>query len=104
MKKISLLLTGIAFFSLIASAQIPKGSIWLGGNIGFSTSKEEGGIDSKHSSYSISPAIGTAIKENTILGVQFNFSQYKNENLNGEQVVQYMGADLFERKYWSLLN
>jgi hypothetical protein len=103
-----LLFTSIAF-TLLANtlnAQITKGSILLGGNLSFETST------SKNSSYeidnnifSINPAIGVAIKENSVLGVSFNYFIYTQKstlsNAYKEDANSY-GSGLFYRQYKSL--
>jgi hypothetical protein len=104
MKKFYFLVSIASFMSFSSFAQISKGSIWLGGNIGFSNSKNANGENSKSDYYSISPSIGVAVKENTILGIELNFdrSNFKSE-LNSVEISHY-GIAAFERKYWEILN
>jgi hypothetical protein len=54
-----------SLFATITHAQITKGSLYLGGNIGVSVKSEEVNVSSpkgKSTSLSINPAIGIAVK------------------------------------------
>jgi hypothetical protein len=103
MKKLTLLIAIALFFLSSIQAQISKGSVWLGGNIGFSNSKNETGESFKNNYYSISPAIGVAIKENLILGLQFNYDRSVFKTEFNDQTIEHYGVDLFERKYWTIV-
>jgi hypothetical protein len=106
MKKI-LLLT-VLVFTLICSvnAQIPKGSIFLGGDIGGSVQKTKSGdvTTNKNSGIYISPVIGKAIKENLVVGLNASFGFNNNKNLpnNGKFETDYYAAGVFMRKYKNL--
>jgi hypothetical protein len=80
MKKISVFSFAILFAS-VASAQISKGSLFLGGNISTASSKVElpNGQEQEQKGFMISPAIGTAIKNNLIVGVDLTYSKYESE-------------------------
>lgn len=101
MKKNLFFLSIALFFFTFTHAQISKGSIWLGGNIGYNGSKD-GQTGTKQSLFYFSPGIGTAVKENLILGIQLDFSKSKFEN-GGDQTGSAYGADLFLRKYWTIV-
>ena len=83
-------------------AQISKGSILLGGGIGYSNqeNKQEGStVESKTSNFYISPAIGIAVKENLIVGGDLSFSSQMQENGSNETTNKYYGAGIYMRKY-----
>jgi hypothetical protein len=98
MKCKHLLITVITFTSLSASAQINKGSIFLGGHFGFSTGKVQ---NQKSSGLSISPAVGLAVKENLIVGVDFKLDQTKSSfpGFQDKMTNRYTGGGIFLRKY-----
>jgi hypothetical protein len=102
------LLVLICIFSLVAStqAQINKGSVWLGGNIGYSETKTKfesfTGADVK--SISFKPAAGKAIKENLIAGVTFTYTKTTTindgpANYYRKQTEKNIGGGVFLRKY-----
>src|SRR5690349_3813289 len=97
-----LLITVITCWSLSASAQISKGSLFLGGNLFFSTQKNE---DAKftNTAFSVNPAIGKAIRENLILGIDLTYlNQQTKSNDSTRSTEQYAGAGFFARKYASI--
>jgi hypothetical protein len=104
MKKIYLLLCANFFVVSIVNAQITKGSLWLGGNVGFSSAKNGNGENSKTSSYSISPSIGIAVKQNTIIGVLANFTHYHFQDSFSDQVSSSQGGAIFLRQYWQIIS
>lgn len=93
-----------------AHAQIGKGSILLGGNFGFNTSKvaNQGNNDeSKSRGLVVSPAIGTAVKENLIAGIGLYYGRYTNKGLSqnsfqSNSKSNFTGGFIFIRKYRSL--
>jgi autotransporter-like protein len=81
-------------------AQINKGSVFLGGNVGFSTIKSKDTSLENNSVY-ITPVAGIAVKQNLIVGVSVNYSHSKN-NLNvpaSQTEYKSYGAGIFARKY-----
>lgn len=110
MKKLFLLAIAFVTFS-IAQAQISKGSVLLGGGISIFTQKVEGMNPSylpySVSSFSVSPSIGVAIKDNLIYGGALSYSYSKMEQTNSsnpntdEQTNRY-GIGGFVRKYFPL--
>ncbi len=107
MKKIiTLSIIAMSFFCLSSKAQINKGSIMLGGSLGgnFNNIKDPDTVTSKTNSFSISPAIGFAISDNTIVGfsLQYGFNNYKYYYNAQEQKYHSYGAGIFARKYKSL--
>jgi hypothetical protein len=95
--------------SLVVStrAQINKGAIWLGGQAGYSQSTNKTGsiTTGKVTSFNFSPAVGTAVKENLIVGVFVNYSTYKNKsNITTIKKEETIGGGLFIRKYIPVVN
>jgi hypothetical protein len=98
----------IISFSSATIAQIPKGSTLLGGSIGFINTKTKTAIEQKGTNVTIAPAWpawGTAVKENTFVGVSlnYNFLTNKNGSANAEQKISGYGAGFFVRKYIPLI-
>lgn len=106
MRKLQILIIAAALFiTYPLNAQIKKGSVFLGGNIGGSTQKtsRDGTTINSHDGLNISPVIGKAIKENLILGADAGFGFYEN-NSSGpwpytDQRNNSYGAGIFIRKY-----
>jgi hypothetical protein len=104
MKKFTLLLLiSTLIFTGIMNAQIKKGAIFLGGDIGGSTQKTKTGeiVTGKQKGLSISPVFGKAIKENLILGVNAGLVLYENNtgiSANAQKGASYK-AGAFLRKY-----
>lgn len=99
--------------ALTTRAQIGKGSLSVGGSIGFNQIKSKGDASttstSKTTTTTISPAIGVAIKENLVFGVRFNYTKYKQRNnydianyLNGD--IKNYGGGIFLRQYVPVIN
>lgn len=91
-----------------AQAQIKKGSIWLGGNIGYSENKNdfESNPDYKYRSLGINPAIGTAIKDNLIAGIIVSYNKTRVTN-NGSIIESkdiLKGGGIFVRQYVPIVN
>ena len=100
MKKIILLTSLFLFTTSIIHAQINKGSVLLGGGIGFGSNKIMD-TDKKSSYISLSPAIGIAVKQNFIIGVNLIYGHSKN-NFNSpgsESHSNSYGGAIFLRKY-----
>lgn len=103
MKKILLvLITGCIFVSSV-NAQIKKGSVFLGGDIGGSVQKTKSGdvTTNKQSGINISPVVGKAIKDNLVLGVNAGFGINNNDYPMGntEYDTKSYNAGVFLRKY-----
>jgi hypothetical protein len=93
------------FIVTTRAQQINKGSIWLGGNIGFNQNKTE--YDNvtpgyKTQTLSLSPTIGKAVQENLIVGVNITYQKTKTTNIGGttgESNEKYYGGGIFVRRY-----
>jgi hypothetical protein len=93
---------GLLFF--VSNAQFKKGSVLLGGDVGFGRQKStEGSIFSNSSNFSFSPTVGIASKDNFFQGIQLNFISSKSDysSTNGNKSSSY-GAAYFLRKYKSI--
>lgn len=103
MKKRFLLFTlTLAAFSF-SHAQITKGTISIGGNLGFNsiTAKDEFGNNTSKTnagSFSISPSIGKAWKENTVTGINASFGASKTSITNKYDNKNAL-LGVFVRKY-----
>ena len=102
MKKV-ILLTGVFICCIsIVQAQINKGSILLGGGIGFNNNKVKD-TDKKDHSVSIAPSVGIAVKQNIIVGLNFSYYHSKNEIGTYTPVSNSSsGLAVFARKYMPL--
>lgn len=110
----------VAFFIsitcvLTTQAQIEKGSLSLGGSIGFNQIKSKGDVsitsNSKTTTTTISPAVGVALKENLVAGVRFNYTKYKQKNNYDAIATNYLnteiknyGGGIFLRGYVPVIN
>ncbi len=106
MKKIILLfLITTLIFTVTIDAQIKKGAIFLGGDIGGSSqkTKKDGITTNNQNGLNISPVFGKAIKENLILGADVGFGLYENNystlNPSTDQRNNSYHAGFFLRKY-----
>jgi hypothetical protein len=93
-------------FTTGVNAQIKKGSLFLGGDIGGSTqtTKRNGTKVNNQEGLTISPVFGKAIKENFIVGGDAGFILFNNENNPASgtftrQKNSSYGAGIFIRKY-----
>jgi len=110
MKKLYLL-AFIALGCTAADAQIQKGGIMRGGNLGYSDQSQSSGIStsnpykSTNRNLTLSPAIGKVVRDNLVLGIDVSYTNSKttytgtaDNNANG------FGAGFFVRKYRPLGN
>jgi len=109
MERITLTTIAILLFASVTNAQIKKGSTYLGGSIGFSSSKLEpnnSSTNGKSKSVSINPAVGVAVKNNLIAGINLNYGHGNSKGFQSSQDYKNSnyGAGVFMRKYWSVLN
>ena len=108
MKKFTLIFITSLFIIATANAQIGKGSIFLGGDLGASNEKtKRNGVETmKQNSLNISPVFGKAIKENLIFGANVTIgltgSNSSSSGSASDQHNNIYGAGIFLRKYKSL--
>ena len=75
----------LLFFNSWAQGDLPKGSVMLGGNIGFSSNstEQQSSQTQKATSFYISPAAGLAVRKNLFVGLNLGYSFTKNKSVNG---------------------
>ena len=79
----------VFFVSVTGSAQIKQSSILLGGQLSYYNDKNQiENLNQKSESGTIGVSIGKAFKENSVIGLNFNFSPVKQTNyLNWNDTV-----------------
>jgi hypothetical protein len=113
-QKFLLALALCSFLNSTLHAQINKGALWLGGNISYYKDKQE--YESivpatTTRELGIRPAIGKAIKDNTILGADLEYYNYKNvvpysvgSTLTTQETKRHAyGAGIFVRRYMPIV-
>lgn len=98
--------------SAVATAQVNKGTIVLGGNIAYQDIlNSETGPNGSYStrSVSVNPSIGKAIGNNVVLGIDLGYTHGTNSNVGGSQADYHSGnnsfsAGVFIRRYKQLGN
>jgi opacity protein-like surface antigen len=101
-QKFLLSLVFVCMFIVSTRAQISKGAIWLGGQAGYSQSSDKSGsiTNQKQTGFTISPAVGKAVKDNLIVGIAANYVHYKTKSGQGSsRKDNTYGGGLFIRKY-----
>ncbi|HEY0730964.1 MAG TPA: hypothetical protein VGD33_00995 [Chitinophagaceae bacterium] len=106
MKKVLLLATVAIAFVFSTNAQIRKGSILLGGSVGFTTSSYKNlNTESSSNSVLLSPQFGYTFKENNVAGLRLTYNSNNNQHQNyPESESSGYSAGLFYRRYISLSN
>jgi Autotransporter beta-domain len=102
MRKLIAITIIIFICTLSSSAQITKGSIFLGGDFIF-TSSNSGQTSSnsiKSRNFGISPAIGLVVQNNLLAGVKLNYYHASSKDNSGNrQEINSWGGGLFLRKF-----
>lgn len=106
-KHLFTLVVGSLLFSLTASSQISKGSVLLGGGIsGGRGTSESNNQETVNTSFTIHPAVGLAIKPNTVVGLRLSYGRSTSEQEGGtpenKQESNHAGAGFFYRRYMNL--
>jgi hypothetical protein len=100
MKKTSTLVF-MSFLAIAATAQdIQKGTIFLGGNIGYSRETNDSDQNAekiKNSAFSFNPSAGKFYRNNRLVGVNLSYSRHKKSD--NSQEGNYYGVGLFLRQY-----
>jgi hypothetical protein len=110
MKRKFLLLSVMLFCYIISQAQIHKGAVLLGGNLGFgiqsNSSSNQGSVSAKQTNISLTPAFGKAVKENVVIGADFTYDYHKNayDITVNDMKSTAVGGGVFVRKYKYLGN
>ncbi len=110
--KFLLLLVFVLTCVITTRAQINKGSVLSGTNIGYSQTKSENitavGTNFKIQSFKVSPSVGVAIKENLVAGIRFDYlNSIQKSNFNPsthKQDNKNYGGSLFIRRYVPLIS
>ena len=110
MRKTAILTIGLACFTFVSNAQISKGSLYLGGSIGYSKTSEERTATSptipntgELKNLVVSPAIGIAVKQNFIAGINFNYGKGTQNYFagnNSKYDSKVVGGGVFLRRYY----
>ena len=102
MRKLLPLTIASLLITTFVNAQINKGSVLLGGNIGFGNSKNNRNTNYKENYVYLSPVIGVAVKTNLVAGVTvlYSHSKYLNDTLGNKQNNTLAGGSLFLRRYF----
>jgi hypothetical protein len=105
-------LTTVAFLccSIIASAQIKKGSLLLGGQIHYSNSSNEyspNQSEQTNHNTTFSVSVGKAFKENSVYGINLSYGNASSNNNDGNNnyykaKTNLYNAGIFYRKYKTL--
>jgi len=97
MKKITLLLVFVAA-SLAVSAQIPMGTKYVGGSVGFNSSKSTARNAEAVTSYSLSPEVGYFFMENMAAGLRLGINgSSQKDNFSSTA----FGVGAYVRKFWN---
>jgi hypothetical protein len=105
MKKALLIIPVIVLITSIAQAQITKGSILLGGSIGFGSQKNPGNNEAKQTNIFINPAVGVAVKENLVVGFDALYSRFKSTHIAASNSAKNTsaGGGFFVRRYYPVI-
>jgi hypothetical protein len=107
MRKITFLAIACCF-SVFANAQISKGSRYLGGSVAYSQSKEEDTAPTAYNenkNFIIAPAMGFALKENLITGIDFFYSSSESINRAPGNTIgktRSAGVGVFMRRFYPI--
>lgn len=101
MKKILLLSAIAACTAISVSAQISKGSAYVGGLININNTSNQYDTDPKvkQNSFLISPSIGFAYAENSMWGINLNYGHSKTENTGLNYDLNTYGLGVYLRQY-----
>jgi hypothetical protein len=106
MRKHLLCAIAFTFISILCNAQISKGSILLGGNFSLSNRKTENSVTpnyfEKNQNFSITPSVGIALSQNTIVGTGLLYKHSSAKSSGSEQKSNNYGISVFARQYFSL--
>ncbi len=109
MKKM-IIVAALGLFGLqFANAQVKKGDVLVGGNVGISTNSEkQDGVDGKTTTteFSISPKAGYALSDKWMVGVfvgsKFSNTKDKTVEPNDESKINLIAPGIFVRNYHML--
>lgn len=99
------LLTICLFISSLVHAQINKGAIFIGGDLGIygsnTSSENPNEYASKSNQYYFYPSVGKAVKDNIVVGgnLLLSFTNSTQQPYNNKSKTNRIGAGIFIRKY-----
>jgi Outer membrane protein beta-barrel domain len=107
MKKHLYLLLFFFAIAFCSQAQVSKGTVLLGGDIGFSSQKTDNPAnnppENKNTTFSVNPSIGRAIKDNLVAGIDLGYTYSKtSQTVNGTSFynkTNSFGLGIFLREY-----
>jgi hypothetical protein len=110
MKKHFYLLLFFFAITFYSQAQVSKGTILLGGNVGFSSQKTNDPLSNppeyKTTYVSLNPSIGKAIKDNLVAGIDLTYAYSKtsqtNSGVTADNKTNSFGLGVFLREYTPL--
>lgn len=94
----------VSLFVFSANSQISKGTVLLGGNIGYNQSNyTDAPTEYKNHGYYISPSIGFVVKDNRVFGFSISYSHSINQTTaDSKSFSNNYGAGVFHRRYLPL--
>jgi len=102
MKKALPFLVASLCVTIIAKAQITKGTVLIGSNLSYITSNFSDSLNElEQSSFNFAPSVGVAVKENVVIGLRAYLGTGKTKYgiSNPEYKTNLYGAGLFVRRY-----
>jgi hypothetical protein len=97
MKKVILSLVAVVALAFGANAQTDKGSMFIGGTLGFSSEKVEG-ADESATAFEIAPRFGYFVADNFAIGLGVGFTSTKEAVPNAEAATSFF-VNPFARYY-----
>lgn len=94
----NLLLGVCMLFTMVLSAQTSMGSKYIGGTVGFSSTKAKATGSEAQTSWSLSPELGYFIQDNLALGIRLNLGGTSQ----GDNSSSTLGGGLYARKFWDV--
>ncbi len=109
MRKFTLATIAIVCLQFMATAQITKGSTFIGGSFNFSHFTQDATNtqpEGKQTGVSISPAIGKVVKDNLVVGVTASYGSFEADKYFNytDQHNRNWGAGVFVRRYVPIVN
>ena len=88
----------ILALAMVSFANAQKGTVLVGGNIGFTSEKiEQQGVETKNNSFAFSPKVGYQFTDNWTVGAEFGIATSKGTVLNNETKYNDLRIGAFAR-------
>lgn len=97
MKLQNLLILFFVVFSFALNAQIAKGTKYLGGSLGFNSSKDKSDGAEAETNWNVSPEFGYFFKDNMSVGVSLGI----NGGKSGDLSTSGFSGLVYVRKFWN---